>query len=152
MILIENDKGEKSIIHGKSNTITKVCKSTKSAETRALESALEKSIGIARTIEEIIHGTKFRGKENIPTIPIYGVTDSKTLHDSIYSTKQIQEVSIRGIIAWIKEQLNDEVVKEISWCKSESMLADILTKRNVSPKNILDILKYKDNILINHQC
>ena len=106
-----------------------------------MESALEKSIGIARTIEEIIHGTKFRVKENIPTIPIYCVTDSKTLLDSIYSTKQIQEVSIRGIIAWIKEQLNDEVVKEISWCKSESMLADILTKRNVSPKNLLDILR-----------
>ena len=106
---------------------------------------MEKAIGIARMIGEIKHGKKNRGFQSIPTLPIHCITDSKTLHESIYSTKQIQEVSIRILIAWIKEQLNDGIVKDVSWTDTKSMIADILTKKNVNAKNFIEMLKQNEN-------
>ena len=100
IIVVEHLQGHRSVISAKSSTISKVCKSVKTAETRALENGMEKAIGIARMIGEIKIGKKYRGSQSIPTLPIHCITDSKTLHESIYSTKQIQEVSITNLIAW----------------------------------------------------
>ena len=66
----------------KSKTIPTVCKSAKAAETRAADKALDDSIFCARTICEIYTGC--RGKNQIPVTIL---TDSKSLLDSVDSTK-----------------------------------------------------------------
>ena len=135
VIILENPEGKRHVISAKSCTISKVCKSVKTAETRALENGMEKAIGIARMIQEIMTGRKFRKEEEYLSLPIKCVIDSKTLYESIHSTKQVQEVSIRILVAWIKEQINKGIAEDVMWTDTKKMIAVILTKRNVNPEN-----------------
>ena len=80
-------------------------------------------------------GTKFRGKDYKSTLPIHCFIDSKTLYDSIYSTKQAQEVNIRGLVAWIKEQLTDGVIKDVSWLDTNQCWQKYLLRKMLIPRN-----------------
>ena len=64
--------------------------------------------------------------------------DSKTLYDSIISTKPIEEKTTRHLLAWIKQQ-KDELtnVSRIDWISNNHMLADILTKKGVKADLLL---------------
>ena len=131
MIFLTNENGDCSPLSSKSKTIQQVCKSVKSAETRSLDLAMEDSIFMGQMFYEIHTG--MTGGH----IDIDMKTDSKTLHDSIKSTKQVEEKTIRHIIAWIKQQKENNKIKNIDWVCSENMLADICTKKNVNPDSIL---------------
>ena len=63
--------------------------------------------------------------------------DSQTLLDSIKSTKQVEEKTIRQLIAWIKQQKEENTVKQIDWVQSGHMIADVFTKKNVKTDDIL---------------
>ena len=71
-----------------------MCKSVKSAETRSLERGLEDGIYLSRLIKEI-----YSGRVSEDQLPVEARTDSKTLVDSISSTKQVDEKTIRHIVA-----------------------------------------------------
>ena len=131
-----NEKGQVAPLHWKSKTIQQVCKSVKTAETRSLERGLEDSIYLARMLREV-----YSGKVSESQIPVEVKIDSKTLLDSIYSTKQVDEKTIRHLIAWIKEQIEEEKVKRIEWVCSEEMLADFFTKANVKTEHVLNVLR-----------
>ena len=131
-----NEKGQVAPLQWKSKTIQQVCKSVKTAETRSLERGLEDSIYLARMFREV-----YSGKVCELQIPVEVKIDSKTLFDSIYSTKQVDEKTIRHLIAWIKEQIEEKKVEKIEWVCSEEMLADVFTKANVKTEHILNVLK-----------
>ena len=135
-IALGNEKGEVSPLSWKSKTIQQVCKSVKTAETRSLERGLEDSIHLARMIKEI-----FTGKVSEAQLPVDVRIDSKTLLDSIQSTKQVDEKTIRHLIAWIKEQVSERKVDRIEWICSEEMIADVFTKCNVKTNLILNAIR-----------
>ena len=83
-----SDKHEKKVcpIVWKSKTIPTVCKSAKSAETRSADKCIEDAIYIARCVKEIITGE--RGNSQIA---VDVRTDSKSLIDSIESSRQIDD-------------------------------------------------------------
>ena len=111
-----------------------MCKSVKSAETRSLDLGMDESIYISRTLPEIYTGST--GGH----IPIHMKIDSKTLMDSINSTKQVDEKTIRHIVAWIKEQRENKLVDSIDWISNDEMLADIFTKKNVKSDHSLRVV------------
>ena len=98
-IALANENGQCSPLAWKSKTIQQVCKSVKTAETRSLELGMEDSIYLAKIIHEI-----YTGKPNSGQIPVELNIDSKTLLDSIHSTKQVDEKTIRHLVSWIKQQ------------------------------------------------
>ena len=61
ILLKGKSKDKYAMLHYKSATVKKVCKSIKSVETRALEMAMENAIAVAKSIEEIRTG-KFCSK------------------------------------------------------------------------------------------
>jgi hypothetical protein len=123
---LDNSQGLVSPLSWKSKTIQQVCKSVKSAETRSLEQGLEDSIYTSRIISEIMTG-KIDCK-----ISVEHRIDSKTLYDSIISTKPIEEKTTRHLLAWIKQQKEElKNVSRIDWISNNQMLADILTKKGV---------------------
>ena len=63
--------------------------------------------------------------------------DSKTLFDSIQSSKQIDEKTIRHIIAWIKQQIENQTINKVSWVCSTDMLADVFTKKNANGDSLV---------------
>ena len=143
VMFLANSKGQAVPLGWKSKTIQQVCKSVKSAETRSLDLGMEDSIFLSRMFAEICSG-KSGSKHNVNQIPIEMKTDSRTLCDSIKSTKQVEEKSIRQIVAWIKQQKEEKIVKDISWVKSEKMIADVFTKKNVKTDVILAVTTLGD--------
>ena len=71
-------------------------------------------------------------------------SDSKTLIDSIISTKQIEDKLIRTDIAWLKERLlidSEANISAIHHVKTKQMLADCLTKKQANPGNLLKTIR-----------
>ena len=83
----------------------------------------------------------YSGKVSEAQIPVEVAIDSKTLLDSISSTKQVDEKTIRHLVSWIKEQVAENKVQKIDWICSEEMLADVFTKANVKTDPILNVIR-----------
>ena len=119
-----------------------MCKSVKTAETRSLERGLEDAIYLARMIQEIYTGNITENQ-----IPVEVKIDSKTLHDSLHSTKQVDEKTIRHLVSWIKQQIEDKTVDRIDWVCAEDQLADVFTKKNAKTDSILAVIE-EGNLLL----
>ena len=89
----------------------------------------------------------YSGEVSERQIQVEAKIDSKTLCDSLHSSKQVDEKTIRHLVAWIKQQLETEVVKKIEWVTSCEQLADVFTKKNASTENILSVLA-EGNLLL----
>ena len=74
-------------------------------------------------------------------MPIIANIDSKSLLESIYSTKKVKRKTMRVVISSLQQQLQKGVLTEIKHCKSEDNTADIFTKRGVNPTRILEVLR-----------
>ena len=78
VLLLQNKESKNvNIFSWKTKKITRICRSVKGAETRALENGLDESIHFARMIQEI-----YSGKINLKApqqIPVRAATDNKSL-------------------------------------------------------------------------
>ena len=80
-------------------------------------------------------------------LPIKCYTDNKSLVDSIFSTKTVTEKQLKIDICIILDIFKENEVYSIEWCKSESQLADCLTKRTASNTKLLNVLKNGNGFL-----
>ena len=120
----------------RSRAIRRVCKSVKTAETLALEEAVDAAINLSRQIYQMITGKK---EEKGITIRAY--TDSKSLVDSVQSCKQVVEGSMRQVVEKLKEHVLDGHVAEITWVRGARNWADGLTKKTVDMVDLIRILE-----------
>ena len=135
-ICLANKEGVCSPLVWKSKTIQQVCKSVKTAETRSLERGMEDSIYLSRMLKEIYSGVVSKDQ-----LPVEMNIDSKTLLDSLNSSKQIDEKTIRHLIAWIKQQKEEEkTIDKFNWVSSAEQVADVFTKKNVKTDIILTVV------------
>ena len=98
----------------------------KSAETRALEEAVDDGVNIARLISEI-----YTGKINLKEpnqLPVIGFTDSKSLWESLHNTRQCEEKLLRNSIAGLKELIELKMLNNVLWVPTSMQLADCMTK------------------------
>ena len=124
IIFLSNlEESRVSPIMWKARTIATVCKSPKDAETRAIDKCAEDAIYIARCIQEI-----YTGKRGESQIRVDMCTDSKSLIDSLDSTKQVESKMLRPIIKYLKQMLDAKAIHSIRWVDTDICLADILTK------------------------
>ena len=70
-------------------------------------------------------------------------TDSWPLLESIGSSGQIEEKTLRQSVAYLKQSLEDEEVTDYSWIQGEEIVADILTKQG-SKREVLDEILMKN--------
>ena len=129
VVLIENKyTGEVCVTSWKTKKIGRVCRSVKSAETRALEEAVDDAVNVARLVSEI-----YEGKVNLKCpkqIPVIALTDSKSLWESLHNTRQCEEKLLRNSIAAMKELIDYEMIQDVIWVPTKDQLADSLTKRS----------------------
>ena len=117
-----------NVFSWKTKKISRICRSVKGAETRALENGLDEAVYFARMLKEIIDG-----EVNLKTpkqIDVEAATDNKGLWENLYNTRQCDEKLLRNSVALIKEMMEKSEVKEVRWVATSLMLADILTKKN----------------------
>ena len=87
-----------------------------------------------RRVSELL----FSGTKSLP-IEIY--TDSKSLYDAIKSKKNVLEKRLRIDIATLGEVFERKIIKNIHNTSTKTNLANALTKKGASTKEILDLLQ-----------
>ena len=107
--------------------------STVAAEALSLQMALAHSIHLRAILAENLGISALE-------IPIKAHIDSNNLYQAIISTKFVEDKRLRLDIAQIQEEVQDQKV-QVKWVKSESMLADCLTKRNAKADTLMEVLK-----------
>ena len=65
-------------------------------------------------------------------INIQCFTDNRSLKDSIYSTKTLQDKHLIIDMAIIKEMITTKEIESVSWIESQLQLADCMTKIGAS--------------------
>ena len=138
VVLLQNvETDHVNIASWKTKKISRVCRSVKAAETRALEDAIDEGVNTARVLKEI-----YTGKINLRNpdqIPVDAVTDSKSLWESIHNSRQCEEKMLRNCIANIKEMKQLGYVRDISWVPTNKQLADCMTKTNKKADWLLNV-------------
>ena len=142
IIFLYRNKKLFSPIAWKSFKFKRVVKSTLAAETLALEHALETCFMMKSFLCELL-----KKKISNKVLPIKCYTDNKSLVDSIFSTKTVTEKQLKIDICIILDIFKENEVYSIEWCKSESQLADCLTKRTASNTKLLNVLKNGNGFL-----
>ena len=140
VVLMENlSSGLANVVSWKVKKISRVCRSVKSAETRALEDGLDDAVHTARMVHETYKGLiNLRKPEQLPVI---AKTDSKSLWESLHNSRQCEEKMLRNTIAGMKELLDLRMVDSVDWVPTEEQLADCLTKKGTPIKSewLLDV-------------
>ncbi len=104
---------------------------SKKRVTIALKNAMDTAIGIGRQLRQIQTGMVYE-----KPAPIQCFTDSASLVESIRSTKQVDEGSMRLHVERIKDHLQSQNVDKVTWIPTDKMLADPLTKLKADSTNI----------------
>ena len=125
-----------------SRKLKQVVKSTLSAETLALEESLETCFMVKSLLVELI--SKDNYQNIIPTCPY---TDYKSLNDTINSTKTLPEKQLQQNVCIIRETIEKQEVKQITWCDSRSQLADCLTKVGASCNKLIHVIQGDGKLL-----
>ena len=115
--------------------------SAKSAETRAMDSCADDAVDLARIIKQIYSGKKGRSQ-----IEVTMKSDSKSLKDTLESTKQIDEKYLRPVVQNIKDMITRREIGRVDWVESAACHADILTKKSAKGSDkVLKILRTGEN-------
>jgi hypothetical protein len=81
------------------------------------------------------------GKVTSDAANIIVCTDSKSLIESLKSTKQVDEAPMRLNVARLKDMKEKGDIMEFKWVPTEDMLADALTKQRVDPTILKKVLR-----------
>ena len=135
-ICLANDALDISPLHWKSCVIDKVAEDIKTAETLALEKALDDAIHISNLITEV-----YTGEASENTLPIIANEDSNSLLESIYSTKKVKRKTMRVVLSSIQQHLQNKILTKVHHVKSKDNVADVFTKKGVNTERVLEVLK-----------
>ena len=146
VVLLENPRtGLANVVSWKVKKIPRVCRSVKSAETRALEDGLDDAVHTARLISET-----YKGMINLREpmqIPVIAKTDSKSLWESVHNSRQCEEKLLRNTIAGIKQLIELKMLDSLEWVSTNDQLADCLTKKGNKNKADWLLQVASDNVL-----
>ena len=110
----------------------RVCRSVKSAETRALEDGIDEAVHTARIIKEVYLGNT--DLKNPKQLPVIAKIDNKSLWENLHNTRQCDEKLLRNTIAGIKELMELGIVSAVDWVPTNIQLADCMTKKGTDKK------------------
>ena len=133
---IVGENGKHAVISWQSKKIQRVVKSTLGAETMALMTGVENCILFSAVVNELYQMSI--------NLPVYGVTDSKSLFDAVYSSKTLEDSRLKIDVAVLRDYLRKNEVKEIGWVATVDQLADALTKSGASTKKLVEAIQDVD--------
>ena len=107
----------------------------KTAEALAFEKLLDDSIHLSNLLSEL-----YTGDSTTNTIPIVAKTDSKSLLQSIYSTKKVKRKTMRVVISSIQQHLQNKILTNVQHVLSKENIADVFTKKGVPTNEILSTI------------
>ena len=129
-IVLSNKDGKFNPIHWKSKIIDKVAEDVKTAETLALDSALDDAIFL---ITEIYHGD-YKNYE----LPIQVNEGSKSLVETLYSTKKVKRKTMRIVVSSLQQYMNKGIISNVKHVNTKQQLADVFTKKGGYRETLLN--------------
>ena len=138
-IMFLTGKGRSAnVLSWKSSSITRICRSTKTAEMRALDVGIDHAM-LYRQMIYALFRTEYSGCNPGPRI--HAKTDSATLVASLKSTKLVDERAVRALVGILKERVLSTEVETIDWIPGDSMMADALTKYKSCHNSLMETLR-----------
>ncbi len=119
-----------NVIHYSSWKSPRVVRSSSAAEVYALTTFFDYCLAFAQDLSFIL------GKE----IPVYLITDSKSLFDTVTKLTSITEKRLLIDVSSIRQSYYSSEIRKIGHVRSECNLADPLTKRMAS-KTLANLLR-----------
>ena len=113
-----------------------------STETLAPEEALESGFLIKSLLYELLNKEM---KSDL--FSVYCYTDNEPLVDTINSTKTFTEKRLKVNLCIIREIIEKQEVKSVSWCESSLQSADCLTKIAASGEKLLHVFNADDKLI-----
>ena len=108
------------------------------AETLVLQEAVDLSVMIKYILSEIL-----QIQLNNQTLPIKCITDSKSLHWAVYSSKEVTEKRLKIELSTISGSLEKGEIESVLWVNSKHQLADCPTKKQAPHENLFEGLNWK---------
>lgn len=138
-IYTEIVSGSKSApIEWQSKRLRRTPKSTLAAETIAMVEGIESGFLSSKLLSEIIHNST-------KPVPVKAFTDCLSLYEAAHSTTAVTDRRLRIEISILREGLSRKEF-ELEWVKTESQLADCLTKRGSDPRSLIGRITGKEVI------
>ena len=109
-------------LNWQSKHIQRIVRSSLEAEALALSDTLDDAVYLMKLLSEVMFNNNCK-------IPIEIVMDNKSLYGSLFSKKNVIEKCLQIDIAFIKENINNQIISQIHLVPSRNQLANVLTKR-----------------------
>ena len=101
-----------------------------------MKNVINLAIGLGRQLKQLQ-----TGEHHEQPVPFKAFTVSESLTESIKSTKQVDEGSMRLHVERLKDFRIHKDIQSITWVPTHAMLADVLTKDKVDPTPLIRALK-----------
>src|SRR5215469_6208977 len=131
---LKDKEGNICPIVWKSRVAKRVVSSILAAETFSVAEAVEWGEYIKHLWEEL------NNKDCDKKVKIAIKTDRKSLEEALKSTNGVKSRMVRIELASIKNRIEEGIIENIGWVNSKDQIADCLTKRNVSPENLMNVV------------
>ena len=130
----DSDTNFACVLSWKARKLRRVVTSSTAAETLALNEVISEVIFLKSLLSEI-YGT------DIHKIPTNLYTDSKNVMKAVHSTSMVDDPRLRTELACIKESLEKGEITNLFHILSTKMLANCMTKKGASAKDLLGVLR-----------
>ena len=134
LIFLVGENQKSCLVNWQSKCIKHVVISSLSAEILALSDAVDDGVYIAELNSELL----FNRSKQI-SIGVY--TNRKSLFDALNSKKNVTEKRLRIDIALLREMMDLKIITKLHCIDSQSQLANVLTKKGASTKELLDTIR-----------
>ena len=117
---------------------------SKKLKRKVVSSLAGEALAMVAVIGEVVYNkailSQIYGEESINQLPVIIFTDSKNLHEAIYSSCLVEDAWLIPDIALIKEAVEQKTVSDIRRVTGKDMIANCLTKAGASAEDLLHIL------------
>ena len=127
---VELVSGSKSApIDWQSRKLSRIPRSTLSAETISMVDGMESAIIAGKMLSEMIYNSDSH-------VPVEGITDNYSLFQVAHATTSVKEKRLRIELSILREAIYKNECK-LKWVTSGNQLADCLTKKGSDPRKLV---------------
>ena len=134
LIFLSDGQGNRNLISWQSRRVKRVVKSTLAAEALALVDAAQAGVFLAHLVSEVMYSSG-----NLQPVKCY--VDNRSLVESLYSTKSVEDKHLRIEISVLRDMINTGQIAEVSWVQTSKQLANALTKAGASTSSLTAVMQ-----------
>ena len=135
VVLMRNSANDRAcVLSWKARKLRRIVTSSTAAETLALNEVISEVVYLRCLMSELYGVCIF-------DVPVNLYTDSKNVYRAVHNTSMVDDPRLRTEIACLKESVENREITNFKLLPSTKMIANCLTKKGASPKDLLQVLR-----------